>query len=72
MEARNLCEEIADKRRYETAEDHGQERAKQREMEGDDDAHQEADNILDYAIEYCMTGSYPDETEDEKTSLAVL
>ena len=40
MEVKNLCEEIANKRRYEIAEHHGQERVKQWEVEGDNNAHQ--------------------------------
>ena len=36
----------------------------------DEEEHQEADNILEHAIEYCMTGSYPPAlTKDKKRAV---
>ena len=47
--------ERADECRSQTAEDRDLKRSEPRaDIDGDDDEHQEADNILDYAIEYCM------------------
>ena len=49
--------ERADKRRYKsTALPHDGDK---NSLDGGDDEHQEADNILEHAIDYCMTGSYP-------------
>ena len=60
--------ERADECRSQTAEDRDLKRSEQQaDIDRDDDEHQEADNILDYAIEYCMTGSHPpDLTKDKK------
>ena len=62
--------ERADECRSQTAEDRDLKRSEQRaDIDRDDDEHQ-ADNILDYAIEYCMTGSYPpDLTKDKKSAV---
>ena len=48
--------ERADECRSQTSEDRDLKRSeRRRDIDRDDDEHQEADNILDYAIEYCMT-----------------
>ena len=56
--------------RYQPTEDQDEERdGEQREIDGEDE-HQEADNILEHAIEYCMTGSYPPGlTKDKKRAV---
>ena len=54
---------------YQTTEDRDEEKdGEQREI--DEEEHQEADNILEHAIEYCMTGSYPPgQTKDKKRAV---
>ena len=55
MEERSARMERADECRSQTAEDRDLKRSEPRaDIDRDDDEHQEADNILDYAIEYCM------------------
>ena len=53
---------------YQTTKDQDEEKdGEQREI---DEEHQEADNILEHAIEYCMTGSYPPGlTKDKKRAV---
>ena len=69
MEERSARMESADECRSQTAEDRDLKRSEQRaDIDRDNDEHQEADNILDYAIEYCMTGSYPPERMVECTT----
>ena len=56
--------ERADKRGYKsTALPHD---GDENSLDGGDDEHQKADNILEHAIDYCMTGSYPSGLSNNK------
>ena len=54
---------------YQTTEDRDEEKDGE-QWEIDEEVHQETDNILEHAIEYCMTGSYPPGlTKDKKRAV---
>ena len=64
-------EEQKERDRYWSTENRDEERDGEQRAEIDgEDEHQEADNILEHAIEYCMTGSYPPGlTKDKKRAV---
>ena len=64
-------EEQKERDRYRSMENRDKERDGEQRAEIDgEDEHQEADNILEHAIDYCMTGSYPPGlTKDKKIAV---